>query len=124
MSLEECAQTYLRFKRSQREMIDAQRGLELTDSERDEQYQVLRGVYIAKLEYVRTFHGPHFDELMRLFQQAGQEYHAFFRILEQLDDKTQDQLDTLEGLRLLKNNAEHQVFACVEPLDSLEESNS
>lgn len=75
----------------------------------------LRRVHDATVAYAKLYHGPHYDELERLYKDA---IHNLVTANNSVKDNqpTEIERETLYQLFIAKHNAEQNLYGCVHQL--------
>ena len=85
---------------------------EITINKRKES---LRRVHDATVAYAKLFHGPHYDELERMYKDA---IHNYVMANNSVKDNQPTEVErvTLYQLFMVKHNAEQNLYGCVNQL--------
>ena len=114
-SLVQCAQQYREVLQRQKSIHETFHDASYMDPEANTQrYEVIGALYRAKIAYAKMFHGPHFEELFKLYQEANLTYVASNNSCQgEADDE-----HLIEHYRLFHVRAqrENELFGCVEAL--------
>ena len=82
---------------------------------KSKQSEMLHKLFQAKLEYVRQFHGPSFDELRRSYDNAYKQYINFSKYFDKERYEEMDEI-ILTNILKRKEQPERDLFGCIDTM--------